>query len=101
MIDKWRILFLIEGCPSVVLAICVFLFLPSRPDKSKYLNEDERTLALTRLNEDSSREGHNGIDWKAVRRAFASPTTYTVAVMYSCMNLGESCLTLAVPLCIR
>ena len=87
-IDKWRTLFLIEGVPSFVLAICVFLFLPSRPDTTRYLTEDERTLALTRLNEDSSREGHTGIDWCAVRRAFRTPTTYTVAVMYSCMNLG-------------
>lgn len=87
-IDKWRVLFLIEGVPSFILAICVFLFLPSRPDTTRYLNEDERVLALTRLNEDSSKEGHAGIDWRAVKRAFASPTTYTVAVMYSCMNLG-------------
>ncbi|BGP56092.1 hypothetical protein JCM8202v2_003703 [Rhodotorula sphaerocarpa] len=39
----WRILFLIEGCPSVLLALVVLFCLPSRPDKTKLLNEDERT----------------------------------------------------------
>lgn len=43
-ISTWRILFLIEGLPSFVLAICVFMFLPSRPDKSKYITEEERVL---------------------------------------------------------
>lgn len=88
LITKWRVLFLIEGIPSFVLAIVVFFCLPSRPDTSKYLNENERTLAHTRLNADSLAEGHNGIDWRAVKRAFMDPKTYIVSIMYSCMNLG-------------
>ncbi|BGP29184.1 hypothetical protein JCM10296v2_000922 [Rhodotorula toruloides] len=55
-IDNWRILFLVEGLPSLLLAIIVFLFLPSRPDSSKFLNEDERTIACTRLNAESNGE---------------------------------------------
>ncbi len=94
-------LFLFEGVPSLVLAICVFLFLPSRPDTSRYLNEDERTLALTRLNEDSSKESHAGIDWNAVKRAFRSLTTYTVAVLYSCVNLGLSSVSGFLPTIIK
>ncbi|KAI5479118.1 high-affinity nicotinic acid transporter [Pseudohyphozyma bogoriensis] len=87
-IVQWRILFLIEGCPSFVLAIVVYFCLPSRPDTSRYLSEDERTLAITRLNADSLAEGHTGIDWKGVKRAFTDWKTYVVAVAYSCMNLG-------------
>jgi sugar phosphate permease len=86
-IEKWRVLFLIEGCPSVVLAICVFIFLPSRPQTSRYLNEQERTLAHTRLNADSLNEGNSGIDWRGVRHAFLDWKTYTIAIAYSCMNL--------------
>jgi hypothetical protein len=80
-IALWRILFLIEGVPSVLLAICVFLFLPSRPTTSKYLNETERTLLLTRLNSESLAEGHTGIDWNGVKRAFMDWKTYVVAIM--------------------
>lgn len=86
-IEAWRVLFLIEGCPSVLLAICVFIFLPSRPQSSKYLNENERTLAITRLNADSLNEGDNGIDWNGVKRAFLDWKTYMIAIAYSCMNL--------------
>jgi len=85
--DHWRILFLIEGLPSVLLAIAVFFFLPSRPKTSRYLNEEERTLAHTRMNAQSN-ERESGIDWRAVRYAFKQPTTYIVALMYSCTNLN-------------
>ena len=87
-IETWRVLFLIEGVPSLFLAICVALFMPSRPETSRLLNEDERTLCLTRLNEENTHEVSNGIDWKGVKRTFTDPKAYIIAMAYSCMNLG-------------
>ncbi|GAA5830492.1 hypothetical protein JCM11251_002490 [Rhodosporidiobolus azoricus] len=87
-LERWRILFLIEGLPSFVLAVVVFFCLPSRPDKSRYLTPEERTLACTRLNADSLGETHSGIDWKAVRYALRDWKTYILALAYSAMNLG-------------
>ncbi|BGO88676.1 hypothetical protein NBRC10512v2_000621 [Rhodotorula toruloides] len=86
-IDNWRILFLVEGLPSLLLAIIVFFFLPSRPDSSKFLNEDERTIACTRLNAESNGEVGKGIDWAAVRYAFKDWKIYVLALAYSAMNL--------------
>jgi MFS family permease len=80
-IPKWRILFLIEGLPVFVLAVCVALFMPSRPDQSKYLNENERTLCITRLNADGSFESASGIEWAGVRRCFLDWKTYVVSIM--------------------
>jgi hypothetical protein len=72
----WRILFLIEGLPSFVLAICIFFFLPSRPDKSNFFTEEERTFWHTRLNSESLGEGHTGIDWRGVKRALTDPKVH-------------------------
>lgn len=87
-IDAWRILFLIEGCPSLVLAICVALFMPSTPEKSRLLSGDQRTLCLTRLNEDVTQESGSGIEWKGVKRCLTDWKTYVISIGYSCMNLG-------------
>jgi MFS family permease len=87
-IDSWRILFLIEGCPSLLLAICVALFMPSRPETSRLLDQDQRTLCLTRLNEDNTQEQSLGIDWKGVKRCLTDWKTYVISIGYSCMNLG-------------
>ncbi|PVF99566.1 MFS general substrate transporter [Serendipita vermifera] len=86
-IDTWRILFLIEGLPSFLLAIVVFLFLPSLPAKSRYLTEEERILELKRLNLDSLNEADDGIDWNGVKRTLKDPKAWITALLYSCMNL--------------
>lgn len=67
-IAQWRILFLIEGCPSVLLGIVAFFFMPGRPETSRYLTEDQRTLCLTRLNRSAGVSSELGIDWKGVKR---------------------------------
>ncbi|ORY27004.1 MFS general substrate transporter [Naematelia encephala] len=92
-IETWRILFLIEGCPSVVLGICVCLFLPSRPDRSKYLTETERELEFLRLRSQNLDEGNNGIDWNGVKRGFTDWKSYVVTFIYSCMQLSLSSLS--------
>jgi hypothetical protein len=79
--DYWR-RFMIEGLPSVLLAISIFFFLPSRPDKSRFLSEDERTVIITRLNSDSLAEGHTGIDWSGVRRALTDWKNYVISLTY-------------------
>lgn len=86
-IATWRILFLVEvnwalflllclahftvtqGLPTVVLGFLVLLFLPSRPDITRMLNEEERALALTRMNRHVSNEAAGGINWPHVLSA--------------------------------
>ncbi|GAA5988271.1 hypothetical protein JCM10908_002144 [Rhodotorula pacifica] len=86
-IATWRILFLIEGCPSVLLAIIVMFCLPSRPDKTRYLNEEQRTIACTRLNSENQGNQDIAIDWKAVRYALTDWRLFVLCVSYSAMNL--------------
>lgn len=76
----WRILFMIEGLPSILLGICVVLFLPSRPSRSRYLHEEERELEFQRLRSQNLDEGDDGIDWSGVRRAFTDWKSYVVTV---------------------
>lgn len=97
----WRILFLIEGCPPIILAICVFFFLPSRPDRSNYITEEERIIVHRRLNADSLGEGDTGIDWNGVKRALTDWKAYVVSIMYSAMNLTLGSVTGFLPTIIK
>lgn len=87
-IPQYKILFLIEGLPSFLLAVIVFFFLPSRPDTSRFLSAEERTIACTRLNSEHSLENNTGINWKDVRYTLLNWRTWVIAVAYSAMNLG-------------
>lgn len=44
--------FLIEGLPSVLLAVVVYFCLPSKPKQTRYLNDRERFVLESRLRKD-------------------------------------------------
>jgi MFS family permease len=84
----WRILFLIEGLPTIVLALLIFLFLPSRPESSRYLTTEERVLATTRLNHSQPGIAHTKkFQWSGFRRAITDYKIYLCGVIYLGVNL--------------
>lgn len=51
-IAAWRWLFIIEGAATIVIATCCFFVLPNFPRTTMWLSEEERQLAVWRLQED-------------------------------------------------
>lgn len=45
---KWRVLFLVEGLPTVCMAGVAWFFLPDSPEKARFLTEEERDVARRR-----------------------------------------------------
>lgn len=85
---SWRILFLIEGLPTIVLAVIVLLFLPNRPETSKYLTEEERTVLAKRLANSQSGGVHTKkFQWSGFRRAVTDYKIYMCGVIYLGINL--------------
>ena len=56
----WRWLFIIEGCITVVIAFPAIFILPNFPKTTKFLTEEERTLAMWRLEEDVGEKDEHG-----------------------------------------
>ncbi|CAO3638981.1 unnamed protein product [Cunninghamella blakesleeana] len=50
----WQWLFLIEGIPTIVLSLVAALYLPASPEKWTLLTDDERSMAIQRLQKDSN-----------------------------------------------
>ncbi|KAF1802631.1 major facilitator superfamily domain-containing protein [Mucor lusitanicus] len=48
----WQWLFLIEGIPTVIVAVVAFFYLPVSPSTWSIFTEEEKLLAIERLNED-------------------------------------------------
>ncbi|KAJ2961667.1 hypothetical protein NQZ79_g3115 [Umbelopsis isabellina] len=45
----WQWLFIIEGLPTILIAVMAFWYLPESPQTCPWLTEEERILAVTRL----------------------------------------------------
>lgn len=57
-VSDWRLLFIIEGIPAVILGIFSMFLLPDRPESSRstrFLTEDERELQIARMDRYTSK----------------------------------------------
>ena len=62
-LESWQWLFLIEGCPPVILSVVVFLYLTDKPSKASWLKPEERQAYQGLMEKDQEATlsaGHSG-----------------------------------------
>ncbi|KAI1787542.1 MFS general substrate transporter [Ganoderma leucocontextum] len=50
VLANWRLLFLVEGIPSILLGVLALVVLPDRPEETVVFAEREREIAVERMN---------------------------------------------------
>jgi len=102
-IAPWRLLFLVEGFPSVFIAVLAWHIIPDGPAKAKYLSKRERKVARLRLRrrqgEPASRG--NGLKWKEVLQTVLDPKAYLTASMLLLTNMAFASMPVFLPTIIR
>ena len=93
----WRLLFLIEGFPSVVAAVLAWSFVPDSPKTARFLNEREKKVAIRRLRkerqyevdakeekgalkEEKAKAKLQKVDWRGILETCRDPKCYVTAV---------------------
>ncbi|KAF4494908.1 transmembrane transporter Liz1p [Fusarium agapanthi] len=73
-LQGWQWVFLIDGIITLPIALFGFLYFPDIPEitKAKYLSQDERKLAVSRLPPIKT-DGHNIIPMSLIKRVFLTP----------------------------
>ena len=56
----WQWMFLIEAAPALVLAFVVLVYLTDRPEKAKWLKDDERQWLMNKMAEETAKVGKQG-----------------------------------------
>ncbi|KAI6044021.1 major facilitator superfamily domain-containing protein [Pisolithus marmoratus] len=93
-IAHWRLLFLLEGLPTILLGmLCVFM-LPGRPESTDFLTPAERKLAVERINRGTSSDigtTHMSVaallDWRV----------YVAGIIYFGLNCALGSLSAFLP----
>ncbi|KAM5464689.1 hypothetical protein MauCBS54593_006780 [Microsporum audouinii] len=81
-IGHWRVLFLVEGLPTVAFAFVVLFCLPDRPETSKFFkNEEERQISIHRMNQGQQSEGHDTLVMKHVISGLKDWKVYGVCLV--------------------
>ena len=100
-IASWRILLLIEGFPSIIVAVFVFHHIPDSPERAKYLTAREKKVAQLRLRKENDNDAKGAKPGKLklsdIRNALVDPKCYLTATMFFCCNVAFSSLPVFLP----
>lgn len=97
-IAKWRVLFLVEGLPTIIMAIVAFFYLPDSPEKANFLDEDERRVANARsVRQAGSTERIGSVDWVDFLRGLIDVKAWFTGLMYFSCNVSFASLPVFLP----
>jgi ACS family tartrate transporter-like MFS transporter len=89
----WQWLFILEGVPTVLVGVVVFLVLPDRPDDAAWLRPDEKQwLNSTLAAEQEGAAGHGSI-----RHALTSGRVWVLSFIYLGIVVGLYGFTFWIP----
>ncbi|MCJ1477725.1 hypothetical protein MMC13_006398 [Lambiella insularis] len=94
-IASWRLLLLIEGFPSMVVAVFAWYNIPDSPGTARFLTQRQKRVAQLRLRgEKDVKRGSEkpGLKIKEVLQTLADPKVYVTAAMFFGCNVAFSSL---------
>ncbi|EJU04331.1 MFS general substrate transporter [Dacryopinax primogenitus] len=96
-VENWRLLFIIEGFPAVIVGLLCIKILPDRPDTATWLNEDERQLAVMRMSRGGLKEKPRTINARHIWLAVRDWKIYVYGVVYFGAASAASALAAFLP----
>lgn len=98
---NWRLLFLVEGIPTLIMAVVTFFCLPDSPSQAKFLTEEEKLVAEARgvkqVGEVERVKGLSGVNFKEIGSALLDLKCWLTALMYFSCNVSFSSLPVFLP----
>ena len=96
-ISQWKLLFIIEGIPAVLLGFVAVTLLPNRPESTSFFNEDERKIALARRSRGTSGDNGYKVQTQHVKAAFMDWRIYVGGVIYFAANAALASISAFLP----
>ncbi|KAM0715796.1 hypothetical protein Q7P37_008310 [Cladosporium fusiforme] len=107
-IASWRLLFLIEGFPAILVAVMCYYWLPDSPSVTRWLTRRQRRIATLRLRkeaDDGNGTGHQSsvprhkkkFQWREVLKTMRDPKSWLAALMFFCCNVAFSSMPVFLP----
>ncbi|KIN00512.1 hypothetical protein OIDMADRAFT_200096 [Oidiodendron maius Zn] len=101
-IAPWRLLFLLEGFPSVLVAVVAWHAIPDSPETASYLTKREKRVAKLRLRKEKDPNiAKSGLNAREMLAALLDPKSYLTALMFFFTNMAFSSLPVFLPTIIR
>lgn len=104
-IRPWRTLFIVEGFPTLVMAVISWWWVPDSPDDCWWLGWEERKVARRRLitvrdpvdGEVMTEEEPSGLNWFEIWRSLSDGKNWIMALMFFSINVSFASLPIFMP----
>ncbi|KAK4936288.1 hypothetical protein LTR10_022816 [Elasticomyces elasticus] len=99
-VSNWKIIFIIEGAPTALLALITWFFLPDSPREAKFLTPREREIALHLADDHQAQTedpGQTGIHFKNLFDAFKDYRNWLFGLSNFSTNVSFASLPLFLP----
>jgi len=80
-LSGWKWLFILQGAVTFVIAVVGFFLLPDFPHNTKWLTQEERDLAVSRMALDTVGKGEKTSVWAGFNQAAKDPMVWVFAAM--------------------
>lgn len=102
-IAPWRLLFLIEGFPSALVAVVAWHAIPDSPSTARYLTKREKKVARLRLRKENHPEKpqSGGLKTNEMLATLKDPKAYLTAFMFFFTNVAFASMPVFLPTIIR
>jgi sugar phosphate permease len=95
-LSDWRMLFVLEGIPAIILGVLYYVVSASRPEDAKWLAPAERDYILA-----GRRDGNDAVSWAEYRAAIFDPQVLLMSAVYCFWLIGAAGLFMWVPAIIK
>ncbi|KAK8051247.1 MFS general substrate transporter [Apiospora rasikravindrae] len=105
-VAPWRVLFLVEGFPPLVVAVIAWSVVPDSPQTARYLTARERKVASLRLRHEkgqsrTSSQHRAESRLKEISSVLLDPKAWLTAVMFFLTNMAYSSLPVFLPMILK
>ncbi|KAJ0123781.1 hypothetical protein J7T55_012250 [Diaporthe amygdali] len=96
-IANWQLLFIVEGIPTLFLAILAYFYLPSSPSKCRFLDVRQNQIIGARAIRGRGEDQTGKLNPKQVLAAFYDYKNYLQAIIIFCLNTAFGSLPAYLP----
>ncbi|CAN6632332.1 thiamine pathway transporter Thi73p [Trichomonascus vanleenenianus] len=103
-IESWRVLFLVEGLPTVVVGLIALAYpcVPNNPSECRFLTEREKQIAAARTVKQVGKvKRDHKLDFKEIGASLIDPKNLIPSIMFFSINVCFSSLPVFLPAIIK
>ncbi|KAF6798901.1 major facilitator superfamily transporter [Colletotrichum sojae] len=96
-IPNWKLLFLVEGAPTILLAVVAYVFLPASPSECQFLTPRQNEIISQRAIKGRGEKQEGKLNFHQVFAAFYDYKNYLQAMIIFCLNTAFGSLPAYLP----